>query len=58
MKNYIEIRAGPHATDALDHGMPVEEIQQMLGHVSIATTMIYADVSDKNTKMNHRKCII
>lgn len=46
------------ATDALDHGMPVEEIQQMLGHVSIATTMIYADVSEKNTKMNHRKCII
>lgn len=46
------------ATDALDRGMPVEEIQQMLGHVSIATTMIYADVSEKNTKMNHRKCII
>ena len=46
------------ATDALEHGMPVEEIQQMLGHVNIATTMIYAAVNETNTKINHRKCII
>ena len=46
------------ATDGLDRGMPVEEIQQILGHANISTTMIYAEVSQKNVKTNHQKCII
>ena len=46
------------ATDGLDRGMPVEEVQQILGHVNIATTMIYAEVSRANVKNNHRKCIV
>lgn len=46
------------ATDGLDRGMPVEEVQQILGHANIATTMIYADVSRINTKNDHRKCIV
>lgn len=46
------------ATDALDRGMPVEEIQQILGHENIATTMIYAEVSEKNVKTHHKKYIV
>lgn len=39
------------ATDGLFRGMPVEEVQKLLGHVNITTTMIYAEVSEENTKM-------
>lgn len=46
------------ATDALDRGMPIEEVQQILGHVNISTTMIYAKVSKENVKNDHRKCIV
>lgn len=46
------------ATDGLDRGMPVEEVQQILGHVNISTTMIYAEVSKSNVKNHHRKCIV
>lgn len=46
------------AMDGLDRGMPVEEIQQILGHANIATTMIYAEVSQQNVKNSHRKCIV
>ena len=46
------------ATDGLDRGMPVEEVQQILGHVNIATTMIYAEVSKANVKNDHRRCIV
>lgn len=45
------------ATDGLDRGMPVEEVQQILGHVNIATTMIYAEVSKANVKNDHRCCL-
>lgn len=63
-KSGIGRRLYPHlirhttATDGLDRGMPVEEVQQILGHVNIATTMIYAEVSRANVKNNHRKCIV
>ena len=63
-KSGIGRRLYPHlirhttATDGLDRGMPVEEVQQILGHVNISTTMIYAEVSRANVKNNHRKCIV
>ena len=46
------------ATDGLDRGMPVEEVQQILGHVNINTTMVYAQVSRANIKRDHRRCIV
>lgn len=46
------------ATDGLERGMPVEEVQQILGHVNIGTTMIYAEVCKENVKNSHRKCIV
>lgn len=45
------------ATRAIDKGMPIEQVQQLLGHTKIDTTMQYAMVSQNNVKMSHRKYI-
>ena len=56
-------RAYPHkfrrtlATMAIDKGMPIEQVQQLLGHVKIETTMHYAMVNQNNVKISHRKYI-
>lgn len=41
------------ATDAINRGMPVEEVQGILGHVDINTTMIYTKLSKSSTKYHH-----
>ena len=57
------IRLHPHkvrrttATHLLKKGMPLEEIQIVLGHENIATTMIYAKVDTDSVKRNHIKCM-
>lgn len=43
------------ATPAIDRGMPVEQVQRLLGHVKIDTTMQYAMVNQNNVKMSHRR---
>ena len=45
------------ATRAIDKGMPIEQVQQLLGHAKIDTTMHYAMVSQNNVKISHRKYI-
>ncbi len=45
------------ATMAIDKGMPIEQVQHLLGHQSIDTTMVYAQVSQSNVKLSHRKYI-
>lgn len=45
------------ATKAIDKGMPVEQVQQLLGHSKIDTTMQYAMVNQVNVKNSHRKFI-
>lgn len=45
------------ATKAIDKGMPIEQVQQLLGHAKIETTMEYAMVSQNNVKNSHRKYI-
>lgn len=45
------------ATRAIDKGMPIEQVQQLLGHVKIDTTMHYAMVNQTNVKNSHRKYI-
>lgn len=45
------------ATMAIDKGMPVEQVQKLLGHVKIETTMHYALVNQSNVKMSHRRFI-
>ena len=43
------------ATMAIDKGMPIEQVQKMLGHVKIDTTLHYAMVNQTNVKIAHRK---
>lgn len=45
------------ATRAIDKGMPIEQVQRLLGHVKIDTTMTYAMVNQTNVKNSHRKFI-
>ena len=54
-------RVHPHkfrrtlATRAIDKGMPIEQVQQLLGHQKIDTTLQYAMVNQNNVKLSHRK---
>ena len=56
-------RVHPHkfrrtlATRAIDKGMPIEQVQKILGHAKIDTTMEYAIVNQNNVKESHRKFI-
>ena len=56
-------KAHPHkfrrtmATTAIDKGMPIEQVQRLLGHQKIDTTMHYAMVKQQNVKLAHRKYI-
>ena len=42
------------ATRAIDKGMPIEQVQKILGHSQIDTTMKYAIVNQNNVKTSHR----
>lgn len=56
-------RVHPHkfrrtlATVAIDKGMPIEQLQRLLGHQKIDTTLQYAMVKQSNVKMAHKKYI-
>ena len=43
------------ATRAIDKGMPIEQVQRILGHSQIDTTMQYAMVNQSNVKSSHQK---
>ena len=43
------------ATRAIDKGMPIEQVQKILGHSQIDTTMQYAMVNQNNVKASHQK---
>ena len=45
------------ATMAIDKGMPIEQVQKLLGHIKIDTTMEYAMVNQNNVKNSHRKYV-
>ncbi len=63
-KANINAKCTPHiirhstATDALNKGMPIEQLQKLLGHENIETTLIYAEVSNDSIKNGHQKYII
>lgn len=46
------------ATMAIDKGMPIEQVQRLLGHTKIDTTLHYAMVNQNNVKIAHRKYIM
>lgn len=54
-------RVHPHkfrrtlATHAIDKGMPIEQVQKLLGHTKIESTMHYAMVNQSNVKASHRR---
>lgn len=60
----INRRLFPHlirhttATDAIDRGMDATELQKLLGHADLETTMIYAKISQENVKRSHKKYIV
>ena len=45
------------ATKAIDKGMPIEQVQHLLGHTKIDTTLHYAFVNQNNVKISHHKYI-
>ena len=63
-KNADICRIHPHkfrrtlATMAIDKGMPIEQVQRLLGHTKIDTTLHYAMVNQNNVKIAHRKYIM
>ena len=59
----VRVHVTPHvfrhttATVAIQHGMPVEQVQRMLGHESLDTTMIYAKTDNSQVKLNHERYV-
>ena len=45
------------ATRAIDKGMPIEQVQVLLGHTKIDTTLRYANVQQNNVKYSHQKYV-
>lgn len=43
------------ATNLINHGVPIEQVQRILGHTKIETTLIYSQVNQENVKFNHRR---
>ena len=56
-------RVHPHkfrrtlATRVIDKGMPIEQVQRLLGHAKIDTTLMYAMVDQDNVRASHRRYI-
>jgi integrase/recombinase XerD len=46
------------ATQALQSGMPIQDIQQLLGHANVSTTMIYAKTSMESVHAGHKRCVV
>lgn len=46
------------ATTALRGGMPIEDIQALLGHENIETTMVYAHTTEESVQANHKKYVV
>ncbi len=64
MKLLLKHKVHPHkfrktmVTMAIDKGMPIEQVQKLLGHIKIDTTMEYAMVNQSNVKNSHRKYVL
>lgn len=57
----VDVHAYPHrfrrtaATNALNRGMPVQEVSQLLGHAKLETTMLYCTVEQESVQFHHKK---
>lgn len=60
----INLDLSPHilrhtsATLALQNGMEITQVQKMLGHANVSTTQIYAETSQDNVAISHKKYVI
>lgn len=60
----LNIKLTPHilrhtsATLALQGGMPITQVQKMLGHASVNTTQIYAETSQEDIASSHKKYVL
>lgn len=60
-RSEVNRRVYPHlirhttATDCLERGMDITEVQQLLGHADISTTMIYAKRNSQTVKFKHQR---
>lgn len=45
------------ATNAINRGMPIQEVKEVLGHEKLDTTMIYCMISQDNVRLSHRKYV-
>lgn len=45
------------ATRLINRGMPIEQVQKLLGHIKIDTTLIYAQVDQANVKLSHERFV-
>lgn len=46
------------ATQALNHGMPLEDVSKLLGHSSVDTTLIYAKTARSKVQAEHIRCVV
>lgn len=64
VKEKLSVPVTPHvfrhttATQALANGMPVQNVQLMLGHRNLNTTMVYAEVNQQNVRRAHVTTVI
>lgn len=62
-KAAVSSKSNPHkfrrtfATDALNHGMPLETLSKLMGHEKLDTTMIYAKVNSESVTQAYRKTV-
>lgn len=62
--NELNYKLSPHiirhtsATLALQGGMPITQVQKMLGHASVSTTQIYAETSQDDVAVSHKRYVI
>ena len=63
-KSKVEKRVTPHmlrhttATQAANNGMAIQDVSRLLGHANVATTMIYAKISQTKVHAEHQRCVI
>lgn len=64
IRENLGIKITPHiirhttATIALQSGMPITQVQKMLGHSNVATTQIYAETSQEEVAESHRRYVV